>query len=251
MSYKVVPKGLGHAEGGSNSPHLQSLFSALAKDLEALYTGASLNLAARTLRANDETKYSVTGTVSDEDADPIKGAVVAAFIKDTDDRAAWAQTAEDGTYTLPVYKGTYDLAFSKEGVMPAATADQTITEAATVNKTMYAWLEVVETLPEAGDLDVTPTDTIVITFDKALTDNSGEGDILDGCTVEVMGAEDWEEATISTDGVSGAELTLTLQAVLGDEKEVRVTIEAADTIKGPDDELLKDDYVFEFTTGTA
>ncbi len=244
-----TPKGMGFGEGGRRLPDLANLFNATANDLEILYAETSTNDALRRTRGTDEERIFVDGAVTDSGADEIEGATITFTpTGSTSGEAYTTTTDEDGAYVLKVgYAGNYDITAEADGYTPKTLSSQAVSAVLDTHDIADVPfnLAVESTTPETDAEDVAGTDTIVVTFDRNIADNSGEGDIEDGITVEQGG----EELSINTAGVSDAELTITLDSAMDtDGKEVTVTIEKADTIKADDDDgLLAEDYTFGFT----
>jgi len=247
--YKILPNEIGKGEGGSKIAQIQDLLNAAAADMETLYTAASVNKAARTFRGNNETKYVLAGDIVDEDAAALAGALVTAYVKDTSNVAGAVLSDSDGYFTMNLYPGVYDVVISKTGYTSVSYDDTTVSAAVTTfDKTLATNLAVLSTSPSGSSAQ--PASSIDIVFDRTLTDNSGEDDMHTNITLEQgTGVITIASSALATTTVSNDTLRLTLSGTLDEADEVTVTIPAAATVKGSNNELLADDYEFTFTNG--
>lgn len=247
--YKILPNEIGKGEGGSKMAQIQDLLNAAAADMETLYTAASVNLAARTFRGNNETKYVLAGDIVDEDAAALAGALVTAYVKDTSDVAGAVLSDSDGYFIMNLYPGVYDVVISKTGYTSVSYDDTTVSaDVTTFDKTLATNLSVLSTSPTGSVAQ--PASSIDIVFDRTLTDNSGGDDMHTNITLEQgTGSITIASSALATTTVSNDTLRLTLSGTLDEADEVTVTIPSAATVKGSNDELLADDYEFTFTNG--
>jgi hypothetical protein len=86
---------------------------------------------------------TISGTVTDENGDPVEGATVLAG-------GTEVTTASDGTYELEVETGTYDLRVSADGYQEASTQVQVEAEATTTQDVELAVEETTDDEDEAG-----------------------------------------------------------------------------------------------------
>lgn len=118
--------------------------------------------------------------------------------------------------------------------------------------TMNDYLAVSSVVPVAGS-GTSNTDTIAITFDQNIADNSGAGEIVDSIVVTNGGVPETFTDDATNIDITDAVLTITLGANLGENGQtVTVTIPSAATVKGSTKGcLLEEDYVYSFSMVAA
>ena len=249
MSGKV-PKGLGFGEGGKNVPQLQGLLNAVAKDLEALFTAATVNQALRSIRGSDEVKVTVSGTLTDSvSADPIAFALVTISAEGDATIYYTAISDSEGKYAIDLYKGDYDITVEKSGYLLKEDSSVTVAANATKNYTVIPYLAVVESDPAEGDVDVAVDTTVVLTYDRAIKFADNEAAVIANV---IIVDEDDTAYVISGAAVGGdgnVNLTLTIDGDLANDKLVTVVVpHDEDVVVGTDDAPMSVDFVLTFTT---
>jgi hypothetical protein len=148
---------------------------ALAGDAQPAFLAEGVNNSTGVRSINPEQIYTISGTVRDTSGNPIAMVQVIGFPKAPGQDQAITTTAADGTYTLTVIEGTYDIQAAKQDFYAGHVFGVTVPPSQagidmTLLKTKWAYLPLVikeGTLPLVGTATPTatqrPTDTATAT----------------------------------------------------------------------------------------